>query len=100
MAQQDGETAEDCAGRALDARDYVLRGTLPGAASVLILHEDCLQLILARAADLEAEPQIVSGGTLPECAVCVLDYTDGTYPYMVAYEKPEVRDQWAPGIAA
>ena len=78
-ALQDGETAEDCATRSLQTRDYVLRGTMPGAASVLISHEDPIQFLLARAANLEAEMEVIRG-TLPESAVSVLDFGDGTFP--------------------
>jgi broad specificity phosphatase PhoE len=96
--QQDGETAEECAERAIQAREYALRGTMEGAASIIISHEDVMQFILARAADLKSEMSITRG-TLPDCTVSVLDFGFGSFPDVVADELPVVHEQWNPAMA-
>ena len=78
-ALADGEEYKDCAERSLQARDYVLRGTLPGAASVIVADEDVVQFILARAKQLKGELSITRG-SLPAGTVCVLDFDDACFP--------------------
>lgn len=92
------ETVDDFADRTLMTRDYLLRGTRPGTASVLVSHGTVLQLLLARADDIssscEAAFESFRSAAPPEAAVCVLDYGDGSFPEVVAAEKPIVREQW------
>jgi len=69
-----------------------------GAASIIISHEDVMQFILARAADLKSEMSITRG-TLPDCTVSVLDFGFGSFPDVVADELPVVHEQWNPAMA-
>jgi hypothetical protein len=86
------EAVDDTESRALETRDYVLRGTLDGGTSVLISHESVIELLLLRAAD----PDSGGAGPLVEGVpdVAVLDFGAGAYPWMVADERPMLRPPW------
>ena len=88
------ESAEDACSRAIETRDYILRGTLDGAASLLITHESIIELILLRASELEPDFESFRGGAESVPAVSVLDFGVGSYPWMVADEKPIMQPQW------
>ena len=88
------ESLEDAEYRALETRDYVLRGTLDGGTSVMILHESIMELLLLRAVDRESSVDLLprDQDDVPDCGV--LDFGLGTYPWMVADELPLVQPQF------
>lgn len=96
QAVERSESGGDAAFRALEARDYVLRGTQDGAASLIIAHESVIDILLARAANLEAEMDVLpcGDGTDDVPVVSVLDFGVGSFPYMVADNAPIIQPQW------
>lgn len=88
----------DAAFRSLEARDYILRGTLDGRASLLIAHESVIKIILMRAADLECDVEDLSLSVDPVADVSVLDFGVGSYPWQVADEPPKIRPKWSRSV--
>lgn len=82
----DGESIAEVRDRAISVRDYVLRGTRSGSASVIVSHLWILRLIIAAALG-EDDPLQVE---VPEASVTVIDYQDSTWPVHVASELPHV----------
>lgn len=88
------EPIDDAAFRALEARDYMLRGTMDGAASLLISHESLIELILCRANDVESDIEDLPRGVTRVPTISVLDFGVGSYPWQVADERPFAQPQW------
>jgi|OM-RGC.v1.016580671 hypothetical protein len=68
----------------LDVRDFVIRGTRPGQASVII--SERAGLLLADALSSSDGAISVADGS-----VSVLDFGEGTWPAAVADERPEIQ---------
>lgn len=90
------ELVDDAYSRAVDTRDYILRGTLEGGCSVIIAHESIVELLLLRAADLESAAEDFVRGVVSVPAVSVLDFGPGSFPWMVADQRPAVQPSWQP----
>ena len=91
---QAGETLDDAGWRALETRDYVLRGTADGSASLLVGDESIIELLLLRAADLEADFDALPRGLESVPAVSVLDFGSASFPWSVADERPVMQPRW------
>lgn len=79
--------------RVLSMRDFVLRGTKAGYASVVLLGEGSLRAIIGDALALGAESAegIERDDALPAASLSVLDFGDGSWPAIVAEAPPAVR---------
>ena len=75
-----GEGIGDMRERVLVARDYVLSGTRPGCASVIVSHMWVTRLILAEALGISNVLEL----DVPTASVSVIDYKDGSWPISVA----------------
>ena len=82
------ETSQGLAGEAaareeaLAVRDFVIRGTRDGSASVIVSDERGLHEILAEALGSE------EAACVPDSSVSVLDFGPGSWPAVVADEPP------------
>jgi len=75
-----GEGMADLRDRVLAARDYVLRGTRPGSASVIVSHMWVTRILLADALGVSNVLEI----DVPTASVSIVDYTHGSWPISVA----------------
>ena len=94
------EPLDDAGWRIMETRDYVLRGTADGSASVLVGDESIIELLLLRAADLEADFDELPRGKDSVPAVSVLDFSGlpgVSFPWSVAEESPIVQPKWDVG---
>lgn len=82
-----GEGMADLRDRVLAARDYVLRGTRPGSASVMVSHMWVTRVLLADALGAPDVLQI----DVPTASVSVVDYPDGSWPSSAAHTPAEAR---------
>lgn len=95
---EQNESVDDAAARALEARDYVLRGTADGTASLIVSHESIIELILLRASDLDCEPDQLLRGVEHVPDVSVLDFGACTFPAVVATSRPVHQPQWCDAV--
>ena len=89
------ESVDDAGWRVLEARDYILRGTADGAASLIISHPNIIELMLLRASeDLETDVDEFKLGVTSVPAVSVLDFGPGSLPWSVAAQQPVIQPPW------
>jgi broad specificity phosphatase PhoE len=82
-----GEGMADLRDRVLAARDYVLRGTRPGSASVVVSHMWVTRILLADALGASDVLQI----DVPTASISVVDYPEGSWPSAAAHTAAQAR---------
>lgn len=75
-----GEGMADLRDRVLTARDYVLRGTRPGTASIIVSHMWVTRVMLADAMGVDNVLKI----DVPTASISIVDYPEGSWPISVA----------------
>ena len=82
-----GEGIGDVRERAIQMRDYALRGIRPGYAAVIVADLWVMRCLLA--ASLGCNGQELQLG-VPTASVCVIDHQEESWPYAAATELPRV----------